>query len=97
LLDAGFVADERQLDWILEPEKILQAKIYRKEANSPIAAALMTMAHAHPSNFIPFELAQWPITFLSLVSRTTMTTKGGANRPFRMADQNSIFTALILE
>ena len=79
------------------PERRVHAKSYRSEANSPIAAALMTIAHVHPSTFIPFELAQWPITFLSLVSRTTMTTKGGANRPFRMADQNNIFTALIPE
>ncbi len=47
--------------------------------------------------FIPFELTQWPITFLSLVSRTTMTIKGGANRLFRIADQNGILTALIPE
>jgi hypothetical protein len=59
-----------------------------------MAAALMTIAHVQPSTFILGELTRSPITLRSLVRRTTMITSGGANRPLRMADQNSIFTAL---
>jgi len=44
--------------------------------------------------FIPKELTRFPMTLRSQVSRTTMMTSGGANSPLRMADQNSIFTAL---
>ena len=54
----------------------------------------MTSAHIQPSVFIPLEFVLLPITFRSLVNSTTMTTKGGARSPFKIADQNSIFTAL---
>jgi hypothetical protein len=54
----------------------------------------MTTAYVQPSHFMLRVLVRLPITFLSLVKSTTITTSGGANSPFRIADQNSIFTAL---
>jgi hypothetical protein len=65
----------------------------RKNANNAMAAALMKSAQSHPSNCMPRELTRFPITRRSLVSSTTMMTRGGASRPFKIADQNSIFTA----
>jgi hypothetical protein len=59
------------------------------------AAAVIKPAQAHPRHFIALELTRFPITFLSLVNSTTMSTRGGASSPLRMADQKSIFTALI--
>ena len=45
------------------------------------AAALMTSAQVHPRSFMRRELTRVPITFRSLVSKTTTTTKEGrANR-----------------
>jgi hypothetical protein len=70
-------------------------RIYRENPTSALAAALITIAHVQPSTFIFGELTWFPITLRSLVRRTTMMTSGGANKPFRMADQNNIFTALI--
>jgi hypothetical protein len=67
--------------------------LQKDEMISPTAAALITSAQVQPSHFMPGLLLRVPITFLSLVKSTTMTTRGGANRPFRIADQNSIFTA----
>src|SRR5450755_1592529 len=72
----------------------LPCRCYRSDINKAIAAALMMRAQIHPHTCKPREFVRFPITFRSLVSSTTMITKGGANRPFRIADQNNIFTAL---
>ena len=61
-----------------------------------MAAALITSAQVHPRSFMRRELTRFPITFRSLVSKTTITTNGGASKPFRIADQKSILTALSL-
>ena len=45
-------------------------------------------------HFHSWELTRFPMTLRSLVRKTTMMTRGGANKPLRMADQNSILTAL---
>lgn len=68
---------------------------YRENPTSAMAATLITIAQAQPSTFIAGELTRLPITLRSLVRRTTRMTRGGANSPLRMADQNSILTALM--
>src|SRR5579872_3429321 len=73
----------------------LENRVYRENPTSAIAAALITIAHVQPNSFILVELTWFPITLRSLVRKTTMMTSGGANNPFRIADQNNIFTALI--
>jgi len=59
-----------------------------------MAAALIMRAQIHPSACMPGVLTRLAITCRSLVNSTTIVTKGGASSPFKMADQNSIFTAL---
>jgi hypothetical protein len=56
-----------------------------------MAAVLMMTAQTQPNARMTREFTRFPITLRSLVNRTTMTTRGGARRPFRTADQNSIF------
>jgi hypothetical protein len=90
LFDAGFIADG------------IKSYINRKPAKQGLTESGQQPHRccAHDDSAGPaqclhsIELTQCPITSLSLMSRTTMTTKGGAKRPFKMADQNSIFTAL---
>ena len=65
-----------------------------RETSRPIAAALMMVAQVQPNACMLGEFVRFPITFRSLVSRTTIMTSGGAKRPLRIAYQNSIFTAL---
>ena len=58
------------------------------------AAIVITAAQTHPSVLAVREFIRSPITFGSLLSITTSTTRGGAKTPLRTADQNNILTAL---
>jgi Asp/Glu/hydantoin racemase len=62
--------------------------------NISTQAAVIIAAVSQPSVLSVRELTRCPITWGSLVSSVTSTISGGAGKPLRTADQNSILIAL---
>src|SRR5208283_1261238 len=69
-------------------------RTYRtKLTNIAIAETAIMAKLIQPSSFCTGELTRSPITLRSLANNTTRRIRGGASRPFNIADQKSIFTA----